>query len=243
MIIYPAIDIMGGKVVRLKQGKADLVKVYADNPADMAVKWEAAGARIIHVVDLDGAFTGSSVNLEAISGIAEAVDIPVQLGGGMRNLEAVERAFDAGVDRVVIGTALVKDPGFAKVAFERYPGRVIAGIDAKKGKVAISGWEADTDLDAVLLAKRMEEDGAAGVVYTDIEVDGMGKGVNLAATRELAEAIGIPVIASGGVATLDDIRRLFPLESAGVTGVIVGTALYEKNFTLEEAIEVGLSAD
>lgn len=236
MIIYPAIDIMGGKAVRLKQGRADRAKVYADNPLDMADRWLSQGAEILHVVDLDGAFTGSSQNFDVISRIAEKVHVPVQLGGGIRTMDSLDRAFAAGVDRVVIGTALVRDPEFAAAALAKYPCKIVAGIDAKKGKVAVAGWEADTDLLAVDLAKSLEERGAWGVVYTDIDSDGMGGGVNLSATEELAMSTSLPVVASGGVASLDDIRRLVAIEEKGVVGVIVGTALYEGNFTLEEAI-------
>lgn len=243
MIVYPAVDIMGGKVVRLKQGRADMATVYADDPAETARRWRAAGAEIIHVVDLDGAFTGSSQNMVAIERLVAAVDVPVQLGGGLRNLEALAMAFSTGIDRVVIGTALVTDPAFAIEAFAQYPGRVVAGIDAKKGRVAIAGWEEETGVGAVELARSLQKAGVAGIVYTDIARDGMGAGVSLRPTEELASAIELPVIASGGVSSLDDIRKLKPLEAKGVIGVIVGTALYEKNFTLEEAIREGHDAD
>ncbi len=242
MMIFPAIDIMDGRVVRLKQGRRDRAKVYADDPAEVAKRWRSAGAEILHVVDLDGAFSGSSRNLRAISRLVEAVDIPVQLGGGLRSMEAIERIMDLGVERAVIGTALATDPEFAASAFEAYPGRIVAGLDARNGVVAIAGWESQTDIEAISLAKRLEKSGAAAIVYTDIAADGMSGGVNVAATEELASAVSIPIIASGGVASLDDIRNLKPLEKKGVVGVIVGTALYEGYFTLEEAIKEAQAA-
>lgn len=242
MIIYPAIDIMDGRVVRLKQGRRDRANVYAEDPAEVARRWRAAGAEILHVVDLDGAFSGSSQNLGAIAKVVEAVDIPVQLGGGLRSMEAIDKVMSLGVDRVVIGTALVTDQAFAMDAFGAYPGKVVVGLDAKGGKVAISGWESETDLEAIPLAKALEEAGAAAIVYTDIASDGMVSGINLKATEELASAVELPVIASGGVASLENIRRLKPLEAKGVVGVIVGTALYEGYFTLEEALKEAGSA-
>lgn len=228
--------------MRLRQGRPDRAKVYADDPSEIAKLWRSVGAEILHVVDLDGAFEGSPCNLDAIERVVKAVDIPIQLGGGLRDMRALRKVFDLGVDRVVIGTILVTDPDFAKSIFLAHPERVLAGVDAKGGRVAIAGWESETNLEATALAKTLEKLGAAAVVYTDIASDGMGSGINYTATEELADAVGLPVIASGGVASLEDIRRLLVLEGKGVVGVIIGTALYEGNFTLEEAIREGKSA-
>lgn len=237
MIIYPAIDIMGGKCVRLYQGRADRATVYADNPADMALRWRSEGAEFLHLVDLDGAFKGSPQNLTAIENVVNAVDIPVQLGGGLRTIEDLDRVFDVGVSRAILGTSVITDPELVKAACARYPGKIVAGIDAREGKVSIKGWVEDTDIFAVDLAMQLEIYGISRIVYTDILSDGTQKGVNIFATEELAGGIKIPVIASGGVSTIGDIRQLKPLQASGVEGVIVGRALYEGNFTLAEAFE------
>ncbi|HEY3374600.1 MAG TPA: 1-(5-phosphoribosyl)-5-[(5-phosphoribosylamino)methylideneamino]imidazole-4-carboxamide isomerase [Candidatus Aquicultor sp.] len=238
MIIYPAIDIMGGKCVRLYQGKAEQATVYADNPADMAQKWQDEGAQYLHLVDLDGAFKGSPQNLEAVENIVKRVNIPVQLGGGLRNLADLDRVFDTGVTRAILGTSVITDPELVKAACAKYPGKIVAGLDARDGKVAIKGWVEDTDIFAVDLALQLEIYGISRIVYTDIFSDGTQKGVNVFATEDVAENISIPVIASGGVSALDDIRQLKPLQESGVEGVIIGRALYEGNFTLPEAIEL-----
>lgn len=238
MIIYPAIDIMGGKAVRLYQGRAEEVMVYANNPANVAKQWQDQGAEFLHVVDLDGAFKGSPQNLITVTNIVKEVNIPVQLGGGLRTIEDLDRAFETGVARAVIGTSVITNPELVKAACAKYPGKIVAGLDARDGKVAIKGWVEETDIFAVDLAMQLEAYGVSRIVYTDISVDGTEKGVNIFATEELAENINIPVIASGGVATLNDIRQLKPLQSAGVEGVIIGRALYEGNFTLAEAIEL-----
>lgn len=238
MIIYPAIDVMGGKCVRLYQGQADKVKVYADNPADMALRWVEEGAEFLHVVDLDGAFRGSPQNLAAIGNIVKSVNIPVQLGGGLRTLDDLDRVFDAGVSRAILGTSAITNPELVKAACEKHPGKIVIGLDARDGKVSIKGWVENTNIYAVDLAMQLEAYGISRIVYTDILTDGTQKGVNVFATEELAENINIPVIASGGVSTLGDIRQLKPLQPSGVEGVIIGRALYEGNFTLGEAIEI-----
>ena len=238
MIIYPAIDIMDGKCVRLYQGRADAVTVYANVPADMAEKWQNEGAKFLHLVDLDGAFKGSPQNLAAIEEIVKRVDVPVQLGGGLRTLEDLDKVFELGVARAILGTSVISDPELVKEAYAKHPGKIVAGLDAREGKVAIKGWVEDTDIFATDVALQLELYGVSRIVYTDIMMDGAQTGVNLFATEELAESINVPIIASGGVSSLSDIRQIKPLQAAGVEGVIVGRALYEGNFTLEEAIEV-----
>jgi len=238
MIIYPAIDIMGGKCVRLFQGRADKATIYADNPADMAVKWQDEGAQFLHLVDLDGAFQGSPQNLAAIENIVNTVKIPVQLGGGLRTIEDLDSVFAAGVARAILGTSVITDPELVKAACAKYPAKIVAGLDARAGKVSIKGWVEDTDIFATDVAMQLEAYGVSRIVYTDIMMDGAQTGVNIFATGELAENITIPVIASGGVSSLSDIRQLKPLQESGVEGVIIGRALYEGNFTLAEAIEL-----
>ena len=237
VIIYPAIDIMDGKCVRLYQGRADKATVYADNPADMAEKWQSDGAEFLHLVDLDGAFKGSPQNLTAIENIVKRVNIPVQLGGGLRTLEDLDAVFSVGITRAILGTSVVTNPELVKAACAKYPGRIVAGLDAREGKVSIKGWVEDTDIYAVDMAMQLEIYGISRIVYTDILMDGAQTGVNIFATEELAGSINIPVIASGGVSTLADIRQLKPLQQSGVEGVIIGRALYEGNFTLAEALE------
>ncbi|MBT0962657.1 1-(5-phosphoribosyl)-5-[(5-phosphoribosylamino)methylideneamino]imidazole-4-carboxamide isomerase [Denitromonas iodatirespirans] len=229
MLLIPAIDLKDGHCVRLKQGEMDDATVFSDDPAAMARHWLAQGARRLHLVDLNGAFAGKPVNEEAIKMIVEAVgdDIPVQLGGGIRDLDTIERYLDDGISYVIIGTAAVKNPGFLQDACSAFPGHIIVGLDAKDGKVAVDGWSKLTGHDVVDLAQKFEDYGVEGVIYTDIGRDGMLSGVNVEATVRLAQALHIPVIASGGIASVTDIEALCAVESEGVVGAITGRAIYE----------------
>ncbi len=229
MLIIPAIDLKDGQCVRLKQGEMDSATVFSAEPAEMAKKWLASGARRLHLVDLNGAFAGKPVNEPAIKAITDVVgdDIPVQLGGGIRDLETIERYLDDGITYVIIGSAAVKTPGFLHDACNAFPGHIIVGLDAKDGKVAVDGWSKVTGHDVIDLAKRFEGYGVESVIYTDIGRDGMLSGVNIEATVKLAQALTIPVIASGGVTNLDDVRNLCAVESEGIEGVITGRAIYE----------------
>jgi phosphoribosylformimino-5-aminoimidazole carboxamide ribotide isomerase len=236
MIIFPAIDILDGKAVRLMQGRLDAVTVYNEHPVEQARRFIEAGAEWIHVVDLDGAVLGTPANIELVHRIA-ALGVPVQTGGGIRSMATIERMFEAGVQRVVLGTALVREPTLVAEACERYAG-IVAGIDARDGKVAIEGWREGTDHGVLELVRELELLGVQRLAYTDISKDGMQTGVNYGAYRALVSQVKIPVVASGGVSTLEDITDLVSL-GPQLEGVIVGRALYEKSFTLEEAIRVG----
>ncbi len=238
MIVIPAIDIKNGKCVRLLQGKMDAETVFSDDPAAMARRWEADGARILHVVDLDGAVEKQPRNLSTIRDILAAVRVPIQVGGGIRTLDTLKMYADLGVGRMVIGTEAIRSPEMVRKACRAFPGMIVVGIDAKDGRVAIEGWTETTAVKAADLARRFEDDGVAAINFTDIRRDGMQTGPNLEETRRLAEAVRIPVIASGGVSSIDDIRRLLPLESAGVSGVITGRALYTGALDLKEAIRI-----
>lgn len=238
MIIYPAIDIKDGRAVRLVQGEASQVTVYESDPVVVAQKWQIQGAQIIHVIDLDGAMKGAPHNFGAVKRISQTVDVPIQFGGGVREIETIHRLFDAGVSLVVLGTAVIVDIGLVKTALNLFGERIVVGIDARHGKVAIEGWRKATDKDVVELAVMMEDMGASRIVYTDISKDGMLVGPNLDGIRSVADSVDVPIIASGGVSSLDDIRALKELEPRGVEGVIVGKALYERAFTLPEAIKV-----
>ncbi|MBI4682901.1 MAG: 1-(5-phosphoribosyl)-5-[(5-phosphoribosylamino)methylideneamino]imidazole-4-carboxamide isomerase [Nitrospirae bacterium] len=236
MIIIPAIDLKDGKCVRLLQGKKEEVTVYSDDPASMAQHWVELGAKLLHVVDLDGAFTGEQKNFDKIREIRKSIHIPIELGGGIRNVERIEQLINLGVDRTIIGTSAAKNPVMVKEACERFPGKVIVGIDAKDGKVAVKGWVEVTDLDAIEFAKRMQDNGAAGIIYTDISRDGMLTGPNIEAMDKMVKAVGIPVIASGGVSNLGDIKQLMQINN--LWGVITGKALYEGTLDLKDAIEI-----
>jgi phosphoribosylformimino-5-aminoimidazole carboxamide ribotide isomerase len=234
--ILPAIDLLAGRVVRLKQGRFDEVSVYDDDPVARARRFVEAGAELLHVVDLDGAASGEPVNIDVVAAIIAAVEVPVQVGGGIRTMATVERLFDVGAARVVLGTALITDQTLVEKACSHHPG-IVAGIDARGGKVAINGWREGTEHDAVELARELEALGLTRVVYTDIAVDGMRTGPNLEATRKLAESTSMSVIASGGVSELADIVALRGL--GGIEGVIVGSALYEGSLDLGAAIATG----
>ena len=237
MIVFPAIDLKGGKCVRLFQGRMDTGKVYSDRPEDMARRWEDEGGTFLHVVDLEAAVSGKRENLQAIENIVKTVSIPVQVGGGMRNREAINVVLSAGVHRVIIGTAAIQDPEMVgKVVEEFGKEKIVAGIDALKGVVKIAGWSDYTSLDFVTLAKRMELFGVERVVFTDIEKDGALQGPNLESTRKLAEATTLKVIASGGITTLEDVNNVRELEDAGVEGMIIGKALYEGTIQLKDIL-------
>ena len=238
MILYPAIDLRNGHCVRLERGEMSRATVFSRDPAAQARAFAAAGFSHLHVVDLDGAFAGRSVNGAAIETILEAVPLPVQLGGGVRDLAAVESWFGKGVARVVLGTAAAREPAFVKDACRRFPGRIAIGVDARDGRVAVEGWAETSELEAIELAKRYEDAGAAAVVFTDIARDGVLAGVNVGAVAQLARAITTPVIASGGVASLEDLKRLKALEPLGVVGVIVGRALYDGRLGAAEALRI-----
>jgi phosphoribosylformimino-5-aminoimidazole carboxamide ribotide isomerase len=229
MIIIPAIDLKDGACVRLEQGKMQSATVFSKEPGKTAAQWCEKGARRLHVVDLNGARAGRPMNEPSIKAILAAVDsdIPVQLGGGIRDLDTIERCLDDGVSYVVIGTAAVKNPGFLHEACDAFPGHIIVGLDAKDGKVATDGWSKLTGHDVVDLARRFQDYGVESVIYTDIGRDGMMTGVNIEATVRLAQALVVPVIASGGLASLDDVRALMAVESEGITGCITGRAIYE----------------
>ena len=242
MLIIPAIDIKDGRCVRLYQGDMDRETVYYQQPLDAARHLAAEGARMIHVVDLNGAVEGRPVHLSELAAICAQSGVAVEMGGGLRTLEAVEQAMAAGVERVVIGTKAYEDQDFLVAACERFPGRVVVGIDARAGKVAVRGWRDNTAMDVVELAQRCEHDGAARIIYTDISRDGTGAGVNAEQTAQVARSVDIPVIASGGVGSLDDIRALAGLASEGIEAVIVGRALYNGAFSLAEATSAAKGA-
>jgi phosphoribosylformimino-5-aminoimidazole carboxamide ribotide isomerase len=235
MIVIPAIDLKDGRCVRLFQGDMDKETVYFADPLEAAKHWAGEGAELIHVVDLNGAVEGRPVHTREIAAMCATISIPIELGGGLRSLAALAEAFALGVARAIVGTAAYDNPEFLRQACEKFPGKIIVAIDARDGKVAVKGWKETTALDAVTLARRVEQDGAARIIYTDIARDGTREGVNLEETRRVAQAVSIPVIASGGVATLDDIRRLKEIEKDGVEGVIVGRALYTGGLRLREA--------
>ena len=236
MIIYPAIDIRGGRCVRLTEGRFDAETVFADDPAEMALKWAGMGAEFLHLVDLDGALAGEGKNVPVIERILQSVNIPVQLGGGIRNLETIEKLLALGVTRLILGSAAVKNPQLVEEACKKYPGHIAVGIDAKNGEVAIEGWGKGSGVAATELAKKMAAYGVETIIYTDISRDGMLSGVNVEATAALARSCGVPIIASGGVASLEDIRRVKAVESDGVQGCIIGKAIYTGAVDLKEAL-------
>ena len=240
MQIIPAIDLKDGHCVRLQQGRMDSATVFSDDPGKAAAQWAAQGAKRIHVVDLNGAVAGKPRNEAAVKAIIAAVDsdVPVQLGGGIRDLETIERYLDDGVSFIIIGTAAVKNPGFLHEACDAFPGHIIVGLDARDGKVATDGWSKLTGHDVVDLAKRFQDYGVEAVIYTDIGRDGMMTGINIDATVRLAQALTVPVIASGGLNNLDDLRRLCAVESEGITGCITGRAIYEGKLDFAEALKV-----
>ena len=238
MVLFPAIDLKDGHCVRLEQGDMSRATLFNDDPAAQAADFAAQGFTWLHVVDLNGAFEGRSVNAAAVEAILAAVELPVQLGGGIRDRAAIDRWFDRKIARVILGTAAVNDPDLVRDAARAYPGRIAVGIDARNGRVAVRGWAETTDMEASDLARRFEDAGVAAIIYTDIERDGVLAGLNLDATIALARAVSIPVIASGGLASLDDIRRLMQPEYAALAGAISGRALYDGRLDARQALAV-----
>lgn len=237
MIFYPAIDLKDGACVRLYKGDMDAATVFSDDPTAQALSFESGGAQWLHLVDLNGAFAGESRNGSAVEDILQAVMIPVQLGGGIRNMEMVDGWLSRGVARVILGTAAVRDPQFVQDAARAYPGQVAVGIDARGGKVAVSGWAETTDISAIDLAKRFEDAGVAAIIYTDIDRDGAMAGPNVAATAALANAVSVPVIASGGVSSVADLEALKNC-GADLNGAISGRAVYDGKINLMEAVSL-----
>ncbi len=236
MLLIPAIDLKEGQCVRLRQGKMEDDTVFSDDPVAMASKWVEAGARRLHIVDLDGAFAGKPKNAEVIHAIAEAhPDLRIQIGGGIRDEDTIAGYLDAGVSYVIIGTKAVQEPHFINEVCAEFPNRIIVGLDAKDGKVAVDGWSKLSKHDVIDMAQRFEQDGVEAIVYTDISRDGMMQGVNIESTVKLAQAVHIPVIASGGITNMDDIKALAAVEDEGIMGAITGRAIYEGTIDLAEA--------
>jgi phosphoribosylformimino-5-aminoimidazole carboxamide ribotide isomerase len=240
MLIIPAIDLKDGHCVRLEQGEMNRSTTFSENPAAMARHWVDQGARRLHLVDLNGAFAGKPVNEDAIKAIVKEIgdEIPIELGGGIRDLDTIERYLDDGMRYVIIGTAAVKNPGFLHEACDAFPGHIVVGLDAKDGKVAVDGWSKVTDHDVIDLAQRFQDYGVEGVIYTDIGRDGMLTGVNIQATVKLAQALHIPVIASGGITNLDDVRALSAVAHEGIMGAITGRAIYQGTLDFAAAQEL-----
>jgi phosphoribosylformimino-5-aminoimidazole carboxamide ribotide isomerase len=236
MILYPAIDLKEGRCVRLIRGDMEQATVFNDDPAAQAASFVDAGASWLHLVDLDGAFAGEPVNAKAVQSIVNEVDIPIQLGGGIRTLQTIEDWLSYGVMRVILGTVAVKDPGLVVEACRKFPGQIAVGIDARGGRVAVEGWAEETDIQAVDLARKFADAGVDAIIYTDIDRDGVLQGANIPATAELARAVSIPVIASGGVSTLIDIRGL--IAEKKIAGAIIGRALYDGRIDLAEALRL-----
>ncbi len=235
MRLYPAIDMIDGQCVRLVRGDYNQKSTFSENPVEVALKWQDLGGEFIHLVDLDGARKGNMPNFETIVNIAKALDIPIEVGGGIRDMTAVEKYLDNGINRVIIGTSAIRNPEFVKEAVEKYGDRIVVGIDAKDGMVAVSGWEEVSDVSALKLAKQMEKIGVKTVIYTDIATDGMLSGPNVSAMKEMAEYTTMDVVASGGVTSLEDLQEL---SKTGVEGAIIGKALYTGHIDLKEAIRL-----
>lgn len=238
MILYPAIDLKGGECVRLWQGDMEKAVRFNENPAAQAASFEASGFAWLHVVDLDGAVAGKTVNGEAVRAILDAIKLPVQLGGGIRDLETIAAWLEKGIARVVLGTIALEEPDLVREAAQRFPGQIAVGIDAWEGNVAVRGWKESSGVSALDLARRYEEAQVAAIVYTDIQRDGTMQGVNVEATASLAEALSIPVIASGGVASIEDIKALRARAACGIAGAILGRALYDRRIDPKAALEV-----
>jgi len=238
LIVIPAIDIKRGRCVRLKQGRMSDETVFSDVPEEMAVKWFDKGAERLHIVDLDGAIRGRPVNRDVIKRIVNAVPIPVELGGGIRDMAALEAYFELGLHYLILGTVAYKDPEFTVKACRAFPGRIILGVDARNDRVAVEGWTEEVNLTPVSMAKQFEEAGISAIIYTDIQRDGMRTGPNAEATRALARAVKTPVIASGGISGIEDVENIVSLSEDGVIGMITGRALYDGGLDLAEAIRL-----
>jgi phosphoribosylformimino-5-aminoimidazole carboxamide ribotide isomerase len=238
MLVIPAIDLKGGKCVRLKQGRMSEETLYSESPVQTALTWYEQGAKRLHLVDLDGAVGGKPANPHAIRQILESVPIPIELGGGIRNMATLEAYFELGVTWAVLGTVAIKDPSFVEKACAAFPGRIILAIDAINNLVAVEGWTESTGLSATALGRAFEKTGISAIVYTDIERDGMSTGPNLKATEEFARNVQVPVIASGGISGIEDVKKIAPLSKVGVMGMITGRALYEGKLDLKEALKI-----
>ena len=238
MIIIPAVDIKQGKCVRLLQGRMEDATHYSDDPVDVAKQWEACGAQLIHVIDLDGAFAKKVENFETIKNILAKIKVPIQVGGGIRELKTIEMYINVGVSKVIIGSEALYNPELVKTACKNFPDQIVVGIDARNGMVAVEGWSKTSETKAVDLAKEFESCGVAAINFTDIHRDGMQTGPNIEETAALAEAVNTPIVASGGVSTIEDIKNLLKVENKGISGVITGRALYEKTLDLTDAIEI-----
>lgn len=238
MIIIPAVDIKGGKCVRLEQGLMNKETIFSDHPEEMALLWERKGAERLHLVDLDGAVRGKPLNKRAIKNVIDAVSIPVELGGGIRDLDNIEEYINLGIDQIIIGTVAYKNPDLVEEACKRYSGKIIVAIDSKDNYVSVEGWTEPTSIIAIDLAKRFEDIGIAALIYTDIKRDGMRRGPNIDGIREFAKGINVGVIAAGGISSIKDIEDLLPLEEDGVSGIITGRALYDGSLKLEEAMDI-----
>ena len=243
MIIIPAIDLKDGRCVRLSQGRMDQETIYSENPIEMAKHWESKGAERLHVVDLNGAVTGKPFHRSLIEEMVRSLHIPVEIGGGIRDLTTIENYIHSGAEWVILGTAALRNPHLLTEACHQFPGKVILGIDAKGGKVAVEGWKEVASMEAIELARQFEGIGLSTIIFTDIERDGMGTGLNFESTRNLSRSTSIPVIASGGVSRIEDIEHLLELERDGVIGVIVGRALYTSSIDLEEAIRLAKKSE
>jgi len=238
VIVIPAVDIKGGKCVRLEQGFMNRETIFSDHPEEMALQWEGKGAERLHLVDLDGAVHGRPINKSVIKKVVDRVSIPVQLGGGIRELDTIEEYINLGIDQIIIGTAAYKDPKLVKAACKRYPGRVILAIDSRDNHVSVEGWTEPTSITSIDLAKRFEDMGIAAIIYTDIDRDGMKRGLDIDAIRRFASNINVPIIAAGGISLLGDIEDIVELEGNGVSGIIIGRALYDGSIKLEQAIGI-----
>ena len=238
MIIIPAIDLKEGQCVRLAQGKMDQSTVYSQNPAEVASRWESMGAERLHIVDLDGSVSGKPKNMDVVKSIRSAVSMTIELGGGIRDIRTIENYISAGIDKIILGTAAIKDPELLEESCKKFPGKIIVGIDEAGGMVAVQGWTEKTEMSAATFAKQLDSSAVSEIIFTDISRDGMLTGPNIESTVRLADAVDIPVIASGGISCIKDIERLLDVESSGIQGIITGRALYTGDIDLKECIEL-----